>query len=143
VAYYTVAHLLHSDLYGSLPGKLDIKANELNRETWDYVFLDAPYSDKIIIPETKLQAMKQEFKAFYPLDLRCSAKDLIRNHLSFSLYNHAAIWDQRPDLWPQGFFCNGYIAVNGVKMAKSLGNFMTIDDCIKLFGADRYKNGFG
>ena len=29
---------------------------------------------------------------WYPLDLRCSGKDLIKNHLTMSLFNHAAIW---------------------------------------------------
>ena len=36
--------------------------------------------------------MKKEFNYWYPLNLRCSAKDLIRNHLTMSLFNHAAIW---------------------------------------------------
>jgi leucyl-tRNA synthetase len=136
MAYYTVAHLLQTDLIGKVPGTLDIKPEELNVETWNYIFFDHAYNDKIKIPEEKLKKLRAEFKYFYPLDLRCSAKDLIRNHLSFSLYNHAAMWENQPNLWPQGFFCNGYISVNGQKMAKSLGNFMTVDDCVKLFGAD-------
>jgi leucyl-tRNA synthetase len=24
-----------------------------------------------------------------------------------SLYNHAAVWDKQPELWPRGFFTNG------------------------------------
>jgi leucyl-tRNA synthetase len=51
------------------------------------------------------------------MDLRVSAKDLIRNHLTMSLYNHYAIWES-PDMMPRGFFCNGYILVNGKKMSK-------------------------
>ncbi len=39
-------------------------------------------------------------------------------------------------MWPRGFFCNGYINVNGEKMAKSLGNFLTLDWCVKKYGAD-------
>ena len=31
---------------------------------------------------------------FYPLDLRVSGKDLIRNHLTYFIYNHTAIFPQ-------------------------------------------------
>ena len=57
-----------------------------------------------------------------------SGKDLIKNHLMMSLYNHQAIW---PDMskMPRSYFCNE-------KMSKSTGNFLTVDDAIKQFGAD-------
>jgi hypothetical protein len=29
-----------------------------------------------------------------------------------ALYNHAAIWDD-PAMWPQAYYCNGYINVDG------------------------------
>ncbi len=64
------------------------------------------------------------------MDLRCSGKDLIRNHLTMSLYNHAAVWKNDPKFMPRGFFCNGY------KMSKSKGNFMTVRDCIDKYGVD-------
>jgi len=32
---------------------------------------------------------------FYPLDLRVSGKDLIQNHLTFSIYNHCAIFPEK------------------------------------------------
>ena len=53
-----------------------------------------------------------------------------------SLYNHAAIWENQPEYWPKGFFCNGYVLVNGEKMSKSLGNFITVNECIQQYGAD-------
>jgi leucyl-tRNA synthetase len=37
---------------------------------------------------------------------------------------------------PRGFFCNGYVLVNGVKMSKSLGNFLTLRDCVEKYGVD-------
>ena len=55
------------------------------------------------------------------MDLRVSGKDLIGNHLTMSLYNHAAIWDKRPDLWPRGFYTNGFVNINNKKMSKSTG----------------------
>ena len=52
-----------------------------------------------------------------------------------SLYNHAAIWEDTSML-PRGFFCNGYVLVNGKKMSKSEGNFLTVRDCIAKYGVD-------
>jgi leucyl-tRNA synthetase len=69
------------------------------------------------------------------MDLRSSGKDLIRNHLTMSLYNHAAIWEDK-NYMPRGFFCNGWILVNGKKMSKSEGNFLTIKSCIDKYGVD-------
>jgi len=51
------------------------------------------------------------------------------------LYNHAAVW-QDQNMMPKGYFCNGYVLLNGAKMSKSTGNFMTVQDCIKQYGAD-------
>lgn len=68
------------------------------------------------------------------MDMRVSGKDLIRNHLSFSLYQHEAMWGV--DKMPKSFFCNGYLMLNGEKMSKSTGNFMTIDQCLEKYGAD-------
>lgn len=37
---------------------------------------------------------------------------------------------------PRGFFCNGYSLVNGKKMSKSEGNFLTMRECISKYGVD-------
>lgn len=52
-----------------------------------------------------------------------------------ALFNHAAIWDD-PKYWPRGYFCNGYINVEGEKMSKSKGNFITLSQAIDAYGAD-------
>lgn len=61
-------------------------------EVWDYVFCRTQLTDDIAtksgIPKETLEAMRRQFEYFYPLDLRCSGKDLIPNHLTFFLYNH-------------------------------------------------------
>jgi leucyl-tRNA synthetase len=66
----------------------------LTRDVWDYIFLKGNYKEGCPIEEGKLKRMREEFDYWYPMDLRCSAKDLIRNHLTMSLFNHAAIWDK-------------------------------------------------
>ena len=36
----------------------------------------------------------------------------------------------------RSYFCNGYLCLNGEKMSKSTGNFMTVGDCIRKYGSD-------
>ncbi|KAG2381437.1 hypothetical protein C9374_006426 [Naegleria lovaniensis] len=49
------------------------------------------------------------------------------------LYNHAAIF---PDQMPGSIFANGYVMVNGAKMSKQAGNFLTLQNVIDMYGAD-------
>jgi len=71
------------------------------------------------------------------MDMRCSAKDLIRNHLTMSLYHHAAIWPEKKDeCWTRSYQCNGYLNLNGEKMSKSTGNFLTLRETIDKYGVD-------
>jgi len=66
---------------------------------------------------------------------------LIRNHLTMSLYNHAAIWEDGSKM-AGSYFCNGYLMLNSDKMSKSTGNFLTIKQCIEKFGADATRIAF-
>eukprot|EP00897_Mesotaenium_endlicherianum_P004099 jgi/Mesen1/3717/ME000202S02808 len=77
---------------------------------------------------------KGEFEYWYPFDLRVSGKDLINNHLSFSIYNHTAMFP--PEKWPRGIRCNGHLLINSEKMSKSTGNFLTIRQSIEEYSAD-------
>lgn len=133
MAYYTIAHWLHSNIDGSAPGKAGIKAEDMTDQVWEYILARGPQ------PETSidlavLKQMKYEFEYFYPLDVRVSGKDLITNHLTFWMYTHTAIFDQ--DLWPRGVRGNGHLLLNGDKMSKSTGNFLTMKEAVVKFGAD-------
>ena len=86
--------------------------------------------------------MRAEFAYFYPVDLRTSGKDLIQNHLTMALFNHAAIWDQDPSKWIRGIYCNGHILVDGEKMAKSAGNFILLRDAVAEYTADGCRLAF-
>ncbi|KAK3939257.1 leucine--tRNA ligase, cytoplasmic [Diplogelasinospora grovesii] len=138
MAYYTVAHWLHADLFGREKGKGNIEASQMIDEVWDYIFCRTELTDDVVskskIPKETLQAMRREFEYFYPLDLRVSGKDLIPNHLTFFLYNHIALFPR--EYWPRGVRANGHLQLNGEKMSKSTGNFMTLDDVVKKYGAD-------
>ena len=109
----------------------------LTEEVFDYIFLGKEFDfSKTKIPEKILKEMRNSFTYWYPVDLRCSGKDLIGNHLTMSLYNHAVVWDKNVDYMTKAYFCNGYILVDGEKMSKSKGNFLTVNDLIELYGAD-------
>jgi leucyl-tRNA synthetase len=137
MAYYTVAHFLQTDLEGRVKGSLDIAVEDIQERDWDFIFLNQPYDQTSKIPEDKLTVMRESFRYWYPLDLRVSGKDLIRNHLTMSLYNHAVVWNKEgTSMLPKAFFCNGWVLVDGKKMSKSLGNFYTIKDLCTQFGAD-------
>jgi leucyl-tRNA synthetase len=137
MAYYTIAHYLHKDIFGKTPGLAGVKPEQMTDEVWDYVFARQSLSEKVLeskIPKEALASMRREFEYWYPLDLRVSGKDLIPNHLTFFLYIHLAIFDR--EYWPKAIRANGHLLLNGEKMSKSTGNFMTLDDMVKKYGAD-------
>jgi leucyl-tRNA synthetase len=78
--------------------------------------------------------MRREFSYWYPLDSRHSATDLVHNHLTFFIFNHAAVFQQ--ENWPRQIVTNGFVLMEGSKMSKSMGNIIPIRDAVKQFGAD-------
>ncbi|KAI0390322.1 leucyl-tRNA synthetase [Xylariaceae sp. FL0594] len=136
MAYYTVAKFLHKDIYGKEPGEAGITPEQMTDQVWDYVFARSEEVDSDI-PRHTLDAMRREFQYWYPLDVRVSGKDLINNHLIFMLYTHQALWgDQGSRYLPRGIRINGHAMLNGEKMAKSTGNFLTLRDAVDKYGAD-------
>ncbi|XP_071736877.1 leucine--tRNA ligase, cytoplasmic-like [Rutidosis leptorrhynchoides] len=127
MAYYTVCHLLENN-------KELIKPDHLTDDVWDYMFISGPEPKCSEIDLSLLKKMKNEFEYWYPVDLRVSGKDLIQNHLTFCIYNHVALFPEK--YWPRGFRCNGHIMLNGEKMAKGKGNFLTLKQAIDEFSAD-------
>ncbi|RXW20600.1 hypothetical protein EST38_g5264 [Candolleomyces aberdarensis] len=60
-------------------------------EVREYIFCNGPWPDPAPLPKEKADALKHEYEYFYPFDIPSSAKDLVPNHLTFALYNHAAL----------------------------------------------------
>lgn len=138
MAYYTIAHYLHKDLFGREQGIGNIAPEQMVDQVWDYVFGRTKLTDEVLekskIPKTTLEAMRRSFSYFYPLDVRVSGKDLIPNHLTFWIYTHIAMFDR--EYWPAGVRANGHLQLNSQKMSKSTGNFMTLDQMVMKYGAD-------
>lgn len=138
MAYYTIANFIHGQVENmkglSLPCQLDPQV--FTDDVFSYIFLDKPLPEKFRHHEDILSKMRCEFRYWYPMDLRVSAKDLIANHLTMCLYNHAAVWDESPSMWPRMMFCNGHIMVDAEKMSKSKGNFLMMQECIEEYSSD-------
>jgi leucyl-tRNA synthetase len=60
--------------------------------------------------------------------------------LTFFLYIHIALFP--PEYWPCGVRANGHLLLNGDKMSKSTGNFLTLKDAVDKFGADATRIAF-
>ncbi|KAK9473919.1 uncharacterized protein V1510DRAFT_413058 [Dipodascopsis tothii] len=134
MAYYTIAHFLHSDIFGQTKGLANVSVEQMTDEVFDYIFTRRDTPGKTDIPLDTLAKMRREFEYFYPLDVRVSGKDLINNHLTFFLYIHVALFP--PKYWPRGIRANGHLLCNNEKMSKSTGNFLTLQDIVQKFGAD-------
>ncbi|MBI2084748.1 MAG: leucine--tRNA ligase [Candidatus Aenigmarchaeota archaeon] len=130
MAYYTIAGIINAD---------KISAENLTDEVFDYVFLGKGELKQVAknsgIDEKTIEAMKEEFEYFYPVDMRNSAKELVQNHLTYALFHHVAIWDN-PKYWPKSYGINGFVTVSGEKMAKSKGNIIPLKELVAQHGAD-------
>lgn len=139
MAYYTIANTLQgpdnlTGLKEKSPGQID--PADLTKNVFDYIYRNQPMPEDCKIPQATLDKMRSEFRYWYPMNLRVSGKDLIPNHLTMALYNHAAIWEGEPDLWPRGFYCNGHVLVDAEKMSKSKGNFLMLNETVEKYSAD-------
>ncbi|KAI9839464.1 MAG: 2-isopropylmalate synthase [Sarea resinae] len=137
MAYYTIAHLLHKDIFGKERGTAGVSPDQMTDEVWDYIFTRRELGDEVTssgISKASLESMRREFEYWYPLDMRVSGKDLIPNHLTFFLYIHIALFPK--EYWPRSVRANGHLMLNGEKMSKHTGNFLTLDQTVKKYGAD-------
>ncbi|WFD36560.1 leucine--tRNA ligase [Malassezia cuniculi] len=135
MAYYTVAYRLQGGtIDGSSVGPAGIRAEDLTDELWDFILGSGEFPAESKVPRDVAEGLRREFRYFYPMDLRSSGKDLIANHLTFCLYNHAAMFPE--ELWPLSMRANGHLMLNGLKMSKSTGNSLSLRQAVDKFGAD-------
>jgi len=116
----------------------DIAPENLGPEVFEYIFYNKgnleTVARKSMIDKEVLQSMQNEFMYWYPVDMRNSAKELIPNHLTFFLFHHVALFPEKH--WPKIIAANGMLKIEGRKMSKSRGNFVTFRSAIEKYGAD-------
>ena len=132
MAFYTLSKFVNQE---------KVAAENLSPEVLDYVFFGrgspANVAKAAKLTEKRLREMRTEFTYWYPVDLRNSAKELIPNHLTFFAFHHAALFPEK--LWPKGFSVNGMIQIEGQKMSKTKGNFVTWKTALEKYGADAFR----
>jgi leucyl-tRNA synthetase len=132
MAYYCISKFVNLEKIGP---------DSLTPDVLDYVFLGkgspANIAKAAKTPERVLRDLRTEFTYWYPVDLRNSGKDLIPNHLTFFAFHHAALFPEK--YWPRGFGINGMITIEGKRMSKTAGNFVSWDDGRKKYGADAFR----
>ncbi|KAJ2203117.1 cytosolic leucyl tRNA synthetase, partial [Coemansia sp. RSA 518] len=106
---------------------------DMDDAAWDYVLL----GKELPAGHTKAQeldVLRRSYLYWYPVDIRSSGRDLIQNHLTFSIYNHTAMFPKSE--WPRSVRANGHLMLNGEKMSKSTGNTLSLRESCDRYGAD-------
>jgi len=75
---------------------------------------------------------KKRFKKYWPTDLHIIGKDILRFH---SIFWPAILLSAGFSL-PKKIFVHGFITLEGRKMSKSLGNYVTAEEAIKKSSVD-------
>ncbi|MBI3859542.1 MAG: leucine--tRNA ligase [Thaumarchaeota archaeon] len=132
MAYYTLSKFVNQE---------KVTPEQLTPDALDYVFFGkgnpANISKAVRMTEKRLRELRTEFTYWYPVDMRNSAKELIPNHLTFFAFHHAALFPEKQ--WPRGFGINGMIQIEGKKMSKTTGNFVTWKGALEKYGADPFR----
>ncbi|MFB6183913.1 MAG: class I tRNA ligase family protein, partial [Haloarculaceae archaeon] len=145
MAYYTIAHRLQ-----------DVPPEAMDREFFDTLFYgaseaqsasnaseaqsvsDASGDDEtpraVDDPDERALELREEWDYWYPVDVRCSANDLIQNHLTFFLFHHAELFPEPK--WPEGITIMGMGLLEGEKMSSSKGHVVLPGEAIEEYGAD-------
>ncbi len=129
MAYYMVSKFVNAGM---------VKVEQLTPEVFDYIFHGTGKPEQLSkqtnADRKVLEKMREEFLYWYPVDLRNSGKDLVGNHLSFFIFHHVALFEQR--YWPRSIGVNGFMSAEGRPMHKSQGNWVPLWKACEEYGAD-------
>ena len=127
MAFYTIRHIIE-----------DVDSEKLRPEFFDYVFNEKGSADEVAestgIDQKVVEEARESFGYWYPMDWRTSAYPLIRNHLTFMIYHHTALFEEKN--WPKGIATWGLGTLEGKKMSSSKGHVKLPDNAINEYGAD-------
>lgn len=118
--------------------KFQVSPDSLTDALFSYVLLGQGSLDEVIrgsgLSKELIDELRRQFLYWYPVNLRNSAKELIPNHLTFFVFQHAAFFPE--ELWPTAISANGMLTNAGAKMSKSKGNVVTLKQGLDRYGSD-------
>lgn len=127
MAYFTLSHLIKK-----------VSPEKLCNKFFDFVFLGKGRIEEIVkktgIEKKLILDCRKEFDYWYPLAFNASAVELIPNHMSFSIFQHTAIFPENKR--QKGTLNLGMLILEGQKMSSSKGNVVLINDLVEKIGAD-------
>ncbi|MFH1751481.1 MAG: leucine--tRNA ligase [archaeon] len=123
MAYFTISHLIKK-----------IEPEKLTPEVFDYVFYGKGEAEKLGVDKKLLDEMKENFDYWYPLAFNTSGTELLPNHMSFSIFQHTALFPKEKR--QNGTLNLGMLIIEGQKMSSSKGNVVLINDISDKLGAD-------
>jgi leucyl-tRNA synthetase len=133
MAYYIISKFVNEEKYSMIES-----LSNIDETFFDYVLLGIGDVYEVArncnLSASLLKEIRNEFVYFYPVDSRHSGRDLVPNHLTFFIFNHVAIFENR--FWPRQIVVNGSVLMEGKKMSKSLGNIIPLRTAIQEYGAD-------
>lgn len=134
MAYYPISKFVNAG---------EVRAEQLTPEVFDYIFYGTGEPSQLgkqaHFDESILRKIRDEFLYWYPVDLRNSGKDLVGNHLTFFIFHHVALFEER--FWPKSIGVNGFMSVAGREMHKSFGNWVPLWKACEDYGADAVRCG--
>ncbi|MGC8710713.1 MAG: leucine--tRNA ligase [Candidatus Micrarchaeia archaeon] len=126
-AFYTISYLIRN-----------VNVDSLKPEFFDYVFRGNGNAEEVAketgIDYELVKRCRESFTYWYKYTSRNSAGELIFNHLTMYIFNHAIIFDK--EYWPKQIVVNGMLLSEGEKMSKSLGNIVPLKDGRDKYGID-------
>ncbi len=127
MSFYTVSNVLK-----------EIETKRLTPDLFDYIFLHkgdlGSVSSSTGIDFQVIKRCRESFDYWYRATSRHSGADLIFNHLTMYIFNHAAIFPK--ENWPKQIVVNGNVLSEGEKMSKSIGNIVPLVDGVEKYGTD-------
>lgn len=127
MAFYTIRHII-----------ADVDADALEPSFFDYVFNGEGSAEQVVsetgISSETVEKARENFEYWYPLDWRTTAYELIRNHLTFMLFHHTALFDE--ENWVDGISTWGMGLLEGEKMSSSKGHVIVAEEAIDRHSAD-------
>ncbi|MDD5239142.1 MAG: leucine--tRNA ligase [Candidatus Nanoarchaeia archaeon] len=132
MAFYTVVNHIRNN---------GLKPEQLTENFWNYVLLskgkETDVEKETGIPKKLLLKMKEEFEYWYPVDLRHTGNAHLSNHLTFYIFNHAAIFPEKH--WPRTISMLDMLIKDGKKMSKSLGNVIPLAEVPQRYTTDLFR----